>query len=462
MEAGKPNGDLKSEVATLHHEITERRYGQELYSRFIGLCTDAQDKMSYAYESKGDAIATDALSMFGILEDDEWLKRLDLHHLTTVQQEELKEVAYKTLVSLGDFTVRWSWRLKESGSESANRCLDILERAKFHKPTRAFHWVKEQALKQRGSSDESEIEKKLAEDAVSESAWDYYLPGHTAGWNKDLPEAIRSYELALRIQPDHFNSLFFLADRLSAVDDDPQKMHRALGLFSACIALKPKHLPTYWKRAIIKEKLGDIIGAEQDFLDGKKMASREGRLGTLQLTMISFYLRQNEFTKGRSLIRELGVEALIAAAEKIDEDKSQVRNFIAWVLANDPLADALDISNAVQLANEAVQIAPEYGGNWNTLGVAQYRASEWQSALVSLNKSIELCKLMKPQHSPALDYLYLAMTYWNLDAKDQSLQFYEKAVASLKSMGDADAKRVKPEVEGILGITPDPPESKPD
>ena len=322
--------------------------------------------------------------------------------------------------------------------------------------------MKEQALKQRGSRDESEMEKILAQDAVSESAWDYFLPGQTAGWNKDLPEAIRSYELALRIQPDHFNSLFFLADRLSTVDDDPQKKHRALGLFSACIALKPKHLPTYWKRAVIKEKLGDIIGAEQDFLDGKKMASNEDRPGTLQLSMLSFYLRQNEFTKGKSLIREVGSEALITAAERIDKDKSLIRNFIAWVLANDSFADASDISIAVQLATDAVQIAPENGGNWNTLGVAQYRASEWQSAIVSLNKSIELCKLMKPTHSPALDYFYLAMTYWNLDAKDQSLQFYEKAVATLETTGDADAERVKPEVEGILGITPDPPQSKPD
>ena len=120
LEAGKPNGDLKSEVASIDHEITERRNGQDLYSRFIRLCTDAQDKMSYSFDYKGDALATEALSMFGILEDDEWLKRLDLHKLTKVQQEEMKEVAYKTLVSLGDFTVRWSYRLKGSGSESAN------------------------------------------------------------------------------------------------------------------------------------------------------------------------------------------------------------------------------------------------------------------------------------------------------------------------------------------------------
>ena len=69
----------------------------------------------------------------------------------------------------------------------------------------------------------------------AEIALDYFIPGHTAGWRGDLQEAIRSYEAALRLQPDHYPSMFFLASRLDA----DKKYEQALGLWTGCIALRP-------------------------------------------------------------------------------------------------------------------------------------------------------------------------------------------------------------------------------
>ena len=43
-----------------------------------------------------------------------------------------------------------------------------------------------------------------------------------------------------------------------------------------------------------------------------------------------------------------------------------------------------DINRAVELATKAVELAPEGGPYWNTLGVARYRAEDWRAAIEAI------------------------------------------------------------------------------
>ncbi len=67
----------------------------------------------------------------------------------------------------------------------------------------------------------------------------------------------------LAIQPNHYNSLYFLAERL-AVD----RIHRwpeAVAYMTACVALRPDHIWAYINRAGYHEKLGQLDEAEADY-----------------------------------------------------------------------------------------------------------------------------------------------------------------------------------------------------
>ena len=59
-------------------------------------------------------------------------------------------------------------------------------------------------------------------------------------------------------------------------------------------------------------------------------------------------------------------------------------------LANHPNLKVRDPGRAVDLAKKAVELLPNVGTLWNTLGVAHFRAGDWKAAITALEKSIEL------------------------------------------------------------------------
>ena len=65
------------------------------------------------------------------------------------------------------------------------------------------------------------------------------------------------------MQPDHYNSLFFLADRLS--HDKIKRCPEAIAYYTGCIALRPDHIFAYMSRAECHEKLGQLDEAEADY-----------------------------------------------------------------------------------------------------------------------------------------------------------------------------------------------------
>src|SRR5262249_30009340 len=105
--------------------------------------------------------------------------------------------------------------------------------------------------------------------AAAQTAWDYYLPGHTAGWGGDLDEAIRSYRAALALQPDHYNSLFFLAYSFNS--NKITRLPEAVAYFTACIALRPTDPLAYNNRGICYLNLGQLDDAIADFRQGVRL-----------------------------------------------------------------------------------------------------------------------------------------------------------------------------------------------
>ena len=157
-------------------------------------------------------------------------------------------------------------------------------------------------------------------------------------------------------------------------------------------------------------------------------------------------------------------EALAAyrmAADSTQNNSGEL-NELAWTLATCPFERLRDPADAVELAARAVELAPQTGRRWNTLGVARYRAGEWQSAIEALGKSMELSKGGN-KGGNASDWFFLAMAHWQLGHNDEARTSYDKAVEWMdkNQPKNEELLRFRAEAAELLGIgEPQPPPDK--
>jgi serine/threonine protein kinase/tetratricopeptide (TPR) repeat protein len=117
---------------------------------------------------------------------------------------------------------------------------------------------------------------------------------------------------------------------------------------------------------------------------------------------------------------------------------------IAWRIGPD--VPAL----AVEAAQKAVDASPDDGFYWNTLGAAQYCAGEWRSAIYALEESMDLRNSGDPS-----DWLFLAMSHWQLDQHEQARTFYDKAITWIDQNQSASDEllRLRAVATGVIGTS---------
>jgi serine/threonine protein kinase/tetratricopeptide (TPR) repeat protein len=97
----------------------------------------------------------------------------------------------------------------------------------------------------------------------------------------------------------------------------------------------------------------------------------------------------------------------------------------AWLLATSSDLKLRKPRRAVELAQRAVEIAPEEGTYWSTLGTAHYRLGDWKAAIAALEKSVD-------RGGFSSDFFVVAMAYWQLCEKTAAHQWYIWAVQSIR------------------------------
>src|SRR5262249_1283124 len=121
-----------------------------------------------------------------------------------------------------------------------------------------------------------------------------------------------------------------------------------------------------------------------------------------------------------NLLQNLGrLDEAIAAyrgAVRVEHHNAHARNQLgaalnrrAWALATGPAPRKRDAGRAVELATEAVELAPKVADWWSTLGVAHYRAGNWKESRDALQKSMDL-----GMRGDSLGGFFLAMAHWQL------------------------------------------------
>jgi eukaryotic-like serine/threonine-protein kinase len=134
-------------------------------------------------------------------------------------------------------------------------------------------------------------------------------------------------------------------------------------------------------------------------------------------------------------------------------------NHLAWLVAADTDPVLRDSGRAVEFAGQAVKQRPEVGAFWCTLGVARYRAGEWQAAADALEKARSM--LAGPDGCVA--GFALAMACWQAGQHEQARRCYDQAARDAAAMTPASrlVQDFRAEAAALLGLPSSPPPKSP-
>ena len=259
-------------------------------------------------------------------------------------------------------------------------------------------------------------------------------------YNGQLDKAMAGFREAIRVKPDasvaHNNLGIALTDQ-GRLDD-------AIAAFQEAIRFQPDYELAHNNVgvALIKKgRLDEAIAAYREAIRLKPgYAGAWNNLGAA--------LRQKKaFDEAVAAYRE---------AIRLNQDYGPAYRNLAWVLATCPEPKVRDPAEAVRLAKKAVELRAKNGDWWNTLGVAHYRAGNWNDAIAALEKSMEL-----NQGGSGVGWIFLAMAHWRLGKQDQARKHYDQAVRWMEENKEALTKapmfaeelgRFRVEATDLLGI----------
>ena len=141
-------------------------------------------------------------------------------------------------------------------------------------------------------------------------------------------------------------------------------------------------------------------------------------------------------------------------AIRIEPSSPWFKIHLARLICFTPDPKFRDTEQALDLATKAVNLEPDSAFVIGSLGMAQYRVSQFAPAVESLDKSI---KRMEDDVSLSFRF-FLAMAHWQLGQKDEARQQFDKSVELMEQMAEANStlKLIHTEAAELLGI-PDKP-----
>ena len=104
----------------------------------------------------------------------------------------------------------------------------------------------------------------------------------------------------------------------------------------------------------------------------------------------------------------------------------------------------------MELAREATQLQPDVANHWNNLGVARYRAGQWQASVESLEKADSMIPTGDREHR-----MFLAMAHWQLGNQEIARKTDAEGAAWIDAnrKDDAEQRRFREEAEQLMALS---------
>jgi serine/threonine protein kinase/Flp pilus assembly protein TadD len=394
--------------------------------------------------------------------------------LAAGQWEQIRRAAYQNLLWLANDVL--SRRQDHasgqplSAQSAAEQALGYLQKAeRAHPPTLVFYELRAHCRQALGEEVAAAADRELVRTTPPTVAWDHHLGGLRAYTASKFSEAGEAFKAALRLEPTAYWSLMYLgyclcdhgqgrADLEAAmvaftgcIMKRPEFAHgyfcrataytrlgkytEALADYSRAIELNPNHFSTWYNRAVVHRRLGqwqEAVRANDKAIGlNPQSAAAWGDRGIAHAALGQFDKAFADFSK----------------ALQLDPKNAGANNAFSWFLANHPDAKKRDPQRAVQLARQAVALAPKNGNYWTTLGAAHYRAGAWQEALSALEKSIQLRR-----SATSFEFFFLAMAHKHLGHLEDASKYYDQAIGWMQKhqQDTGELRRLRAEAAALL------------
>lgn len=130
-----------------------------------------------------------------------------------------------------------------------------------------------------------------------------------------------------------------------------------------------------------------------------------------------------------------------------DSPAAATYNNFAWLLATCAEREMRDATQAVELAQKAIDLDWSKGTYRNTLGVALYRQGQWQKAIAALE-----CSMARGNGGDCFDWFFLAMASWELGDQEAASYWYTRAAKWIQDKDPEDdmLRRIQAEAATLI------------
>jgi tetratricopeptide (TPR) repeat protein len=250
-----------------------------------------------------------------------------------------------------------------------------------------------------------------------------------------LDEAIAEYREAIRLTKDLPTARGLHAEArngLGAVLADKGRLDEAIAEFRAAIELK-KDDPK------IHNNLGIALRFKGQLVESLAPLTRAIELDPKYVSAWG-----NRGYVYRKLGRYAEAITDYQTALKLQPANAWTCNALAQLLATCPEAKLREPALAIEMAKRAVRLASQDGNSWLSLGVAQYRAGKYETAIVAL----DMCLTVTPG-ADAAPWFFLAMAHGKLGHRDEARKFYGQGVAWMEKYKSRLDKDIVEDMRGF-------------
>jgi superkiller protein 3 len=250
-----------------------------------------------------------------------------------------------------------------------------------------------------------------------------------------IDDAIDCFNRAITLAPKfsvaHFN--------LGAALAKQQKLDEAIASYRTAVEIDPKFVLAHQRLAAI------LFGQKRDY---------EGAIEVIQKVItLRPDLYAPHFNLGMAL-KYLGKEreAITSHRKALQLQPNYVEacTSLARLLTTCADLQLRDPEDALQLAQKAVELAPQSAEAWAALGWALHRGGNWKASIEALEKSIALETSPDGRNVP--QWFFLAMANWQLGDRVAARKWYDQAAewTDKNQPNNQELRRLQVEVEALM------------